>query len=378
MERKLASIEKIEKVWTHPNADALDLVKVRGWQCVVKRDEFKEGDLCVYFEIDSFLPIRDEFEFLRANCLRKMDDVEGFRLRTIKLRKELSQGLALPITILNGLEIETNQNVQCVSKMIDVEGTMVKCIVPLEAGADVTEFLGVQKWEPPLPSNLMGQRRGNFPSYVRKTDQERCQNIWGKLKHLPSGSEFEVTEKLDGSSCTIGYFEQDGVFVCSRNINMKLDGDNSENNAFVQIATKTNLLRALDVLKKNVAVQGELCGPTIQGNKYKLQENRLYVFDVWDINEQRYMSRFKRMQVLDELRAIGADFYEVPVLNLKVLPETLEELLSLAEGKSMVNDKTEREGIVWKSMYMPDMLSFKAISNKFLLKYDDDVIPQDA
>lgn len=175
--RKLVSIQKISEIKPHPNADAIELATVRGWQVVVKRGEFKPGDFAVYFEIDSFLPIREEFEFLRKSCFRTHPELgDGFRLRTIKLRGELSQGLLLPISILENHKIKTNQEVQCVGRRIWDEKWQCwsQCIVPLEEGADLTEFLEVQKYEPPVPTQLAGNAKGNFPSFIRKTDQERC------------------------------------------------------------------------------------------------------------------------------------------------------------------------------------------------------------
>lgn len=348
MERKLVTIENVEDVWCHPNADLLDLVRVRGWQCVVKKGEFKKGDKVIYFEIDSFLPIREEFEFLRASSFRKMGETEGFRLRSIRLRKEISQGLVLPISLLNGVE--------------GVQG---------EIGEDVTEKLNVQKWEPPIPTQLQGVIKGNFPSWISKTDQERVQNIWRNIESFEKTIEFEVTEKLDGSSVTIGKRDEELV-VCSRNLSLKL-GEENDNNSFVRCAKNNNYLTALEKYSQNVAVQGELCGPGIQGNPYNLSENRMFVFDVWLVDEGRYADRYERLNVLDDLRELGANVEEIPVLNFRFLPDTLDVMLNLAEGKSVLNSKVEREGIVWKSMTPINghIFSFKAISNRFLIGQKD-------
>jgi RNA ligase (TIGR02306 family) len=142
--RKLATVRKVNEIRPIDGADMIVLAVVDGWKCVVKKDEFRLGDLAVYCEIDSFLPIREEFEFLRKSSFKRMDDKEGFRLRTVKLRGQISQGLLLPISILNR---------------------------KAEFGEDVTEELGIEKYEPPTPTCLSGKVIGPFPVTVQKTDE---------------------------------------------------------------------------------------------------------------------------------------------------------------------------------------------------------------
>ena len=204
--RKLASIRQIAEIKPHTNADALELAIVDGWQCVVKKGEVRPGDFVVYFEVDSVLPINPLFEFLRKSCYVKKDWLpagEGFRLKTIKLRGEISQGLVLPLETVfptaTGLPV---------------------------LGQDVTEILGVVKWDPPMPAQLQGLARGVFPSFIQKTDQERIQNVWEEVKEKYDDVTFEVTIKLDGSSCT--YYHNEGdVGVCSRNLNLNLEGNDN-------------------------------------------------------------------------------------------------------------------------------------------------------
>ena len=200
--RKLASIQQIRDIQPIPNADAIEVVIINGWQVVAKKGEFKIGELCVYFEIDSFLPIKPEFEFLRKSCYKKMaDGSKGFRLKTIKLRGQISQGLALPFDLF-----------------INTKAAFV------EIGQDVTELLQVKKYEMPIPPALQGFAKGNFPSFIRKTDQERVQNIWYKLNEKYNHINFEVTLKLDGTSAT--YYYRDGeIGVCSRNLNLKIESE---------------------------------------------------------------------------------------------------------------------------------------------------------
>ena len=180
MERKLASVRRITDIQPIPNADAIEVVVVGGWKVVTKKGEFNVGDLCVYCEIDSFLPILPQYEFLRKSSYKKLSTgEEGFRLRTIKLRGQVSQGLVLPLSVLPGGR-------------------------ELFEGMDVTEVLSITKYEPPIPASLAGKVKGLFPSFLHKTDEERLQNLDSEYP-FDSNKKYYVTEKLDGSSATF-YF----------------------------------------------------------------------------------------------------------------------------------------------------------------------------
>ena len=196
MERKLASIRRITDIQPIPNADAIEVVVVGGWKVVTKKGEFNVGDLCVYCEIDSFLPILPQYEFLRKSSYKKLSTgEEGFRLRTIKLRGQVSQGLVLPLSVLPGGR-------------------------ELFEGMDVTEVLSITKYEPPIPASLAGKVKGLFPSFLHKTDEERVQNLaneFGILHLFQPNKTYYVTEKLDGSSATF-YFRNGEFGVCSRNL----------------------------------------------------------------------------------------------------------------------------------------------------------------
>ena len=173
MERKLASIKKIDKITKHPNADSLEICHVGGWRVVTKIGEYIEGDLAVYFEIDSFLPMEKDFEFLRKSSYKKMGDIEGFRLKTIKLREELSQGLLLPLSILEkDDEMKIGISKQPWGDQLQL-GPYDDAIV-IEEGSDVTAYMCVLKYEPPIPASLAGKVKGGFPGFIRKTDEERC------------------------------------------------------------------------------------------------------------------------------------------------------------------------------------------------------------
>jgi RNA ligase (TIGR02306 family) len=302
---------------------------------VVKKGEYEEGQYVVYCEIDSFLPIKSEYEFLRKSSYRKMaDGTEGFRIRTVKLRGQLSQGLVLPLPYDSDFDI----------------------------GQDMTEYLNITKYEVTLGCNKAGSgmgrsiAKGNFPFFVPKTDEERIQNLKSYLPLLQKRT-WTITEKLDGTSFT-AFNYNDEFGVCSRNLQLLED----ESSIYWKVAKQCGLQELLEGM--NLSVQGEIIAPGIQGNKYKLEQPELYVFNVYDITKGEYVDVEKaRMWT----QANGLKF--VPILNSIVsLPSTIDEILAYAEGKSQLNATTEREGVVFVTNDNNRRISFKAISNKFLLK----------
>ena len=336
MERKLASIRRIADLSPIEGADKIELVTVDGWKVVVAKDVgHKVGDLVVYCEIDSFLPIKDEFEFLRKTSYRKMGDQEGFCLNTIKLRGQVSQGLILPINVLPITQFASGYN--------------------LPEGMDVTEMLGIVKYEPPIPAELAGKVKGLFPSFLRKTDEERIQNLTSEYEEFKN-HKFYVTEKLDGSSAT--FYFNDGVFgVCSRNLELL----ETEGNTFWKVARELDLENKMRNFGINISIQGELIGEGIQGNPYKIKGQTVRFFNLFDIDLQEYHS-FSMMKTT--LKGMGLE--TVPVVDeYFTLPESIEELLGYADDKSVLNPNFDREGVVIRTL--DRKVSFKVISNKFLI-----------
>lgn len=338
--RKLASIRKVDDIRPIQGADAIECAVVGGWTVVVKKGEYKPGDLAVYCENDSWIPVEVAPFLVKGKDPREFEGVKGERLKTIKLRGQLSQGLLLPLTSAGSFA--------------------------LAEGDDVTDRLGIKKWEKAIPAQLAGQVRGNFPTLIPKTDQERCQNIVCEIAAaMKSGLRFEVTEKLEGSSCTM-YLDPEGEFhVCSRNMDLKRD----ENNSFWRTAIANDVERKMrDMELFGVAVQGELIGPGIQGNIYKLNDVRFFVFDVYSVENGGYLDPAERR---DLVAAMGID--HVPVLAATAdLADTLgiatvEQMLAFADGKSVLGDINGplREGVVFKQV--DGGMTFKAISNKYLL-----------
>jgi RNA ligase (TIGR02306 family) len=230
----------------------------------------------------------------------------------------------------------------------------------LKVGMDVTKELGIVKYEPIIPAELVGKVKGLFPSFILKTDEERIQNLTSEYEgyRLQSKHKFYVTEKLDGSSATFYY--KDGEFgVCSRNLELL----ETEGNTFWKVARELDLENKMRGVGMNFSLQGELIGEGIQGNPYKIKGQTVKFFTGYDIMKQKRIP-FVNFVVL--LQDMELDY--VPVLNQEygfLLPDSVDEMLKYAEGKSALNPDTEREGVVVRSM--DGSISFKAISNKFLL-----------
>ena len=358
--RALATIRIIDSINPIENADAIDVAAIGGWNVVVKKGDFKVGDLVVYFEIDSWIPTELAPFLSKGKEPREFEGVKGERLRTVKLRGQVSQGLILPI---NGI----NTPVEWDGLLVSFDN------IAWTEDADVTEVLNVKKYEKPVNAQLAGIARGNFPSFIRKTDQERVQNLKRDLAEWAGNItlQFEVTEKADGSSCTIYRNdrliedEKDPIGVCSRNLDLK----ETEGNTFWSVARADGIIDVLERFGHNIAIQGEVVGPGIQGNQYKLSKPTFLVFDIFDIDTQTYYNAVERQEFCEAF-----NLRHVPVIDIHVLllGATVESLLTLAEGESKLNEsgQSTREGLVFKCLNDPS-ISFKAISNKWLLKYEE-------
>ena len=342
--RKMASLRRIDSIRPIEGADAIECAVVGGWTVVVKRGEFHAGELAIYCEIDSFIPHEVAPFLSKGKEPREFDGIRGERLRTVRLRGQLSQGLLLKVDTVDNSAL-------CFGEV------QFPCI----EGYDVSEHLKIQKYEPPVPAQLAGQVKGMFPSFMLKTDQERIQNLVEELKVWNEKNfTWEVTEKLDGSSMTV-YVNGQDEGVCSRNLDLKRD----ENVTFWKVAIQDQLIEKIRRTSRNLALQGELIGEGIQGNKYKILGHGFFMFDAYDIDKQEYLTPSARQELAKTL-----EIQHVPVINNDALMNgmSVEDLLFAAEGKSALNDQAAREGIVFKATRFSS--SFKAISNRWLLKND--------
>jgi RNA ligase (TIGR02306 family) len=352
--RALATIRRIDAVAPIPNADTIEVARIGGWNVVVKKGDHQPGDLVVYCEVDSYLPERAEFEFLRKSCFRSAVDGlrAGLRIKTVKLRGQVSQGIVFPLSILGDRPHECGE------------------------GDDVTERLDIIKYERPLTPQLRGQAAGYFPSWIPKTDEPRWQNIGAAIDRNRQW-QFDCTEKLDGSSMTVAVRGEES-FVCSRNVWLKEDDDN----AFCNLAREIGVLAAMRDYAaarewEGLVLQGELIGPGIQGNRYQLTRHEWRIFNVlvygegqckWVTNES------VRIHVANLAKNITERFATVPELPGGNIAADLNEH---SRGGSILRPEVPREGVVWRCAVPldddPDIgrVSFKAINPDFLLKFDE-------
>ena len=342
-DRAMATIRLVDDILPIEGADAIEVAVVGGWKVVVKKGEFVKNSMAIYFEIDSFIPSTvAPFLTKPGHFPKEFNRIQGERLKTIKLRGQISQGLLLPLQAApaNIFYVISHNN----------------SFVPVTIGDDVSEVLQIQKWEKPEEFRA-ANAKGSFPHFLRKTDQERVQNLSEKFENDFQKIEWEVTEKLDGSSMTV-YVNGDTAGVCSRNLELKNEGG-----AFWDTANRLNIVENMRKAfpTSNYAVQGELCGTGIQGNKYKFDNFRFFVYDVFDIDAQEYVSTYDARWIA---HTCGLEY--VPVIKTWAnVCATMQEQIEFADGVSALAN-TPREGLVYKNEDGQE--SFKVISNKWLLK----------
>lgn len=343
--RKLASVQRIWNIEPIEGADRIELAHVLGWQCVVNKGQFQPMDLAVYFEVDSFLPIAPEYEFLRASSYRKTDIMgEGFRLRTMKFRGQISQGLLLPVAAFP--EIPSD----------------------VELGTDVTEQLGIRKWEIEERITTGGTMIGTLPYDVPHTDETRVQAEPDLIQDF-SGLEYYISTKMDGSSHSVSV-DENGFHVTGHNYEYKDDG----NSPFYELVKSVGLQQKMESFAvenglKAFTIQGELCAPGIQKNRLKLTKPEWYVFTIRENGKRAGLERM--LEICDRLQLNRVPIEEVGIDLPRKYPD-IEALLERADGNYPNGGK--KEGIVIRPtepVYCERIcaeLSMKVVSNKYLLK----------
>lgn len=326
-----ATIQKIigkeEIQW----ADKIEIVKVLGWQCVVsKSDNFQIGDKVIFIEVDSVVPERPEFEFLRKH---------NFRVKTMKLKGIVSSGLVLPIN-------------KFLSGNYDI-------------GTDLDWVLDINHYEKPVPVHMQGQIAGHFPDHLcPRTNEEKLQNfpdIINELKDIPC----YVTAKLDGTSGSY-IFHNNKFYICSRNNIMK-DNEENRDNLYVRIAKKYDIENKFRNYGKNIAIQGEIVGPSIQGNPLQLKNVDIFFFNAYDIDNRKYYNYNELKRVTEDL-----DLKMVPMLfdNILFTHMSIDDFLEMAKG-NYEGTNHPREGIVIRSLVekysnaLEGRLSFKCINPEY-------------
>lgn len=379
--RALAYTTRVGEISKIEGADNIELISVLGWKVIAKIGEFQEGDLCVYFEIDSKLPEKEWSEFMRS---------KHFKVKTMKLSKfgVISQGLALPVSVFD-VEIPNEENID-VTELLGVTYSVEEDNARKKTDPDAkykamasrkpnifkkpwARWMMKRAWGRKVMFFFFGKKKDNprrFPTFISKTDEERVENQpW----RIGDGKTYLCTEKLDGTSCTYA-LERKGkkkfeFYVCSRNVRQADEKQECyhDHNIYWDLAFKYNIEAVLrDILNlrpdlKWVCIQGEGVG-SVQGNPLKLTEDDLYVFNFKDSAVGRWGSNEAKI-LLDKY-----NIKWVPILGEVQMPDTMEELKQFATGKSVVNPNVMREGLVYRSLDGSD--SFKNVSREYLLKHN--------
>ena len=358
--RQLATIRQIASTRPIQGADRIEVAQVDGWECVVKRGEFQVGERIIYVEVDSIMPERPEFEFLRD---RK------FRVRTIKLRGQVSQGLVLPLSILPEGNYTLGQDVTDILgvKKYDPEAQQEALLIrqPEKPTSPIAKFLMRFKWYRKLFTKP--KRKGGFPDWIVKTDETRIQNLTTLFDiERRKGTKFSVTEKMDGQSAT--YFlrklsrHKYEFGVCSRNV--RLGGpDNSSYWAIAKQFDIENVLKQLIGDYETIVLQGKICGNSIQGNKYHISGYDFFAFNLIFPDHKCSTAEIQTMLKPFRIKA-------VPIVeDGKELPDTIAELVEYSKGNSVVRKEQKREGVVMRNIQ--NSISFKVINPDFLLAEKD-------
>jgi RNA ligase (TIGR02306 family) len=355
--RKLASIQKIEHLESIPGADNIEVAKILGWYCVVKKNEFKLGDLCVFFEIDSVLPLAEWSKFLQK-------DEKPIRIKTMKLKGQISQGLALPLKHFEEeFPIDNFLNLNC------FEG---------EVGKDLTDYFEIKKYEPQIPAQLGGMMKGYFPSFIPKTDEPRIESNPELFDIFTKSWCTYGSIKLDGASMTC--YLKDGKFgVCTRNTELKEEGGST----YWEVAKERNIKKIMRLCDMDgYALQGELCGPGIQKNPLGLNKCDFFIFNIYSIEDKKYLyiatddegyintsdggCRISRILGNHGLKFVPMFQYSIPHIIRSI--GNIDTLFYVSKNQKYYNGGLA-EGVVWNAYDESGrkVVSFKTINTDYLL-----------
>jgi RNA ligase (TIGR02306 family) len=307
------TVEKIEKVWNHPNADRLSMAKVKGlaFQFVIGKDQFKENDTVLYFPLDSVVP---EDLLKKMNMLGKLSGKNKNLVKTVKLRGELSQGLVFPSYLLSEEQLKLSPE-------------------------EITITLGVTKYDPPV-NMTQDCILKELPTGFSKYDIEGADRF-GHIVELLLDQEVVITEKMEGTNCSVAK-DCDSLLVVNQRSNTIIEKPGI-NTSYWKTARNQNLLQIVDSLPPISAIYGELCGPSIQKNIYQSKDHEIFVFDIKDAGKWMDWESFKLFTSTHGIRI-------APVLFIGKLKDFLngKSVQEASNGKSVINPFALREGIVIK------------------------------
>lgn len=352
---KLASIQLISDIKPIPGADNIEVATVLGWECVVQKGEYKVGDRCIYIQIDTVVPPVPRFEFMRA---RK------YRVRTIKLRGQLSQGLVIPATGLNSIPVGYDMTDALNIKKYEKPDNNPAESLPKRPKTGLDKFIYdfkysiLYRWFP----KLRPKSRSPFPTdLVSITDEERIQNCPEVLDKF-KGQYFTASYKLDGSSITIihekTWWGKSRYRICSRRFEL-----HNTNNDWYKVFKSTNFKQHIEKLVKhyhtnNIIVQGEAIGPQFNGNHHRLAEPEIRLFNIF-VDGKR-IEQYRMTGLCKEF-----EIPHCPRLQFEPLNFTLPEILEFAKRPDIINPAVPAEGLVFR--HELSNLSFKVINNDYLL-----------
>lgn len=354
--RKLVSVREVKEILPIEGADKIELVKIDGWQVVSGKGNFKVGDYALFHEIDSFLDTtKEQYKFLEKDTI-DWNGIRGARIKTKKLRGVISQGLALPV----------KEFPEVMTVLSDIANDDLDVDV---SGLDFTELLGVVKWER-IDSNSGGPnniRKDNFPYFIQKTDQERIQNLFD---YVDREIQYEVSQKMDGSSMTIfirkNNDDQPKFGVCSRNFEL----EENESSNFWKAVKLHNIQEKLKNCYNEIALQGELVGPGVNGNRHKFKELDYYVFNVFDITTQEYLNPLAALNFCEMMGIKYVPVLEYRKFDFNNIDEAVNYSETIQNGEGVVFKQCRPHCIISVGKKQPPA-SFKIISPKYLIKYDE-------
>jgi RNA ligase (TIGR02306 family) len=338
---ELASFETITEILPIEGADRIELARVQGWQSVIRKGEFKVGDQVIFVPIDTVLPPAAWNEHLWD----KNDPKKPIRVKTVRLRGAVSQGLIFRTSLVRAQEIWDHSD-------------------DPEEDISIAGMLGITKYEKPVPAHLAGQVKGDFPTHlVSKTDEDNLKSNIEVLEELKEADFVEATLKIDGTSATY-IREIDSFSVCSRNLELK----DTESNVHWQMAHKYNIW---DKVQPGYAIQGEIAGPGIQGNPGGLSEVTLFVFNVINLYFRKPLTRDRWDQVFKDIPTV--DVYAVWSKE-EFAAMSVDSLQAYVNSFKHTTNKTPIEGIVFRgikegkimeSEKLRKMLSVKIINQNY-------------
>jgi len=358
--RDLAVIAKIQEIKPIDGKDRIELATVENYTVIVGKGEYKVGDLVVYVFYETVLPVRPEFEFLRGRCYNKL--YGGFRIKAMKMGGVYSNGIIFPTSILPSE-------------------------VKIKEGTNVEKYLGVVKYSPedleenkvqdlrsPLMKKLMRfkiirnlvlrEKYNNpYPGTVEKSDETNIQKLFDEYKEKHNDEVFYITEKVEGQSATymlIGKTRKYRVYSHNRERNPKGSGN------WETLGRTMKMKKLLKKQKKNYAIQGEIVGPGIQKNIYGFDALKLFVFKITETDTGRVLDYPELAEF-----CVKNNFKMVPVIAFtNGIPDTLEDCLKEADGKSVINEDVPREGLVYRSMNNQSV-GFKARSREYAVWFEN-------